>query len=59
MAPPTPDHEFHEDIERHPEHVRVAAHKVRKEIHDRREREHQNQVLNSRPRNVTLVWRLR
>src|SRR5580693_7844876 len=37
--------EFHKDVERHPEHMRVAAHEVGKEIHQRCRSEHENQVL--------------
>src|SRR5580700_3870154 len=37
--------ELHEDVERHPEHMRVAAHEVGKEIHQRCQGEHENQVL--------------
>src|SRR5579885_265748 len=37
--------ELHEYVERNPKHMRVSTYKVRKQIHQGREREHQNQVF--------------
>src|ERR1700730_16935958 len=39
------DHKLHEDVERDPEHMRIAAYEVREEVHCRRQCEHQDQVL--------------
>src|SRR5258708_35578464 len=39
------DHKLHEDVERDPEHMRIAAYEVRKQVHCRSECEHQDQVL--------------
>src|ERR1700739_1243062 len=37
--------ELHEDVQRNAEYMRISIHEVRKEVHQRRQCEHQNQVL--------------